>query len=108
MIGDKGNCLLVSGEMPYRCNRVDVSSQSLCEDHCTSWNSCIGYDYHLAKKNKCNLTTSERSCPSGFKPYIDDDNAYIDDWPIAASMNDLKADPWGFRGSQGWVCYGKI
>merc|ERR1719347_2234758 len=111
LINDKGICVHVSGKDPYQCFRNDVSSQSLCEDHCTSWNSCIGYDGlfgHLAKKTKCNLFISERSCPSGFKPYNGMIGQWQHDWPIAASMNDLKADPLGFRGSQDWVCYGKI
>ena len=101
----KGFCDHVSGEDPFECYRahyenytlsIDVSSQSLCEDHCTARSSCVAYEYDYSKH--CFLIPSERSCPSGFEV---DNNAI----PIAASMNDLKAYP---NPGYDWVCYGKI
>ena len=94
-ITDKGYCINVFGKQPYKCRRDDVASQSLCEDLCTALSSCIAYEYGYSKY--CDLIPSERSCPSGFY------SIWGQLGPIAASMNDLKADP-----SFGWVCYGKI
>jgi len=97
LIADHGGCQLVSGTFAFSCKNYDVSSQSLCQDHCTAMASCIGYDYRWSSNSHCGLIPSERSCPSGFTP----------DWAeywntTAASMNDLVPYPyWDF------VCYGK-
>ena len=96
MIGEKGYCKHVSGEWPFRCYRSDVSSQSLCEDQCTSLTSCIGYHYGIKYNKHCSLIPCERSCPSGF-------SVFGNSRPIAASMKDLKADT-----APDFVCYGKI
>ena len=101
LITDKGLCMHVSGKQAYHCFHKHVSSQSLCEDHCTSTTSCIGYYYYFnsERRRNCNLIQSERGCTAkGFSEYFD--FKYL---KIAASTNDLKADP-----SPGWVCYGKI
>ena len=96
LIVDKGWCELESGEFPYQCCREEVSSQILCEDHCSSWTSCIAYDYLITDKLKiCCLTPSERSCPSGFITENEPN-------PIASSMNELR----GFS-DPNYVCYGK-
>ena len=98
LITDEGYCQHVSGKDPYTCNRNDVSSQSLCENHCTSWTSCIGYFYNIRESSWCYLIPSERSCPSDFSPK--DTSG-----PIAASMNKLKA---GYPALPlRYVCYGK-
>jgi len=65
LIGE-GYCQLESGELPYQCCREDVSSQILCENHCSSWTSCIAYDYFITDETECCLIPLERSCPSGF------------------------------------------
>ena len=91
MIGNKGYCEHVSGELPYLCYRDGVSSQS-CEDHCTSGASCIAYYYH--KYGGCYLIPSKKSCPSGFIYGLG---------PIAASINELKA-----HSHPDYVCYGKV
>lgn len=108
----KGFCDHVSGEDPFECYRahyenytlsIDVLSQSLCEDNCTSWTSCIAYYYGRINNIKgheyCCLIPSERSCPSGFSTASKSGS-------IAASMNDLKADDlWGYFSFLD--CYGK-
>ena len=98
LIGDKGYCVHVSGEVPYQCWRYDVSSQSLCEDHCTSSTSCIAYYYHTndnVHEMRCHLITSEKSCPLEFSPQYQSG-------PIAATVNELKAYP-----HSSYDCYGK-
>ena len=95
MISDKGDCLHVSGKCNYRCYRQGVSSQSSCEDYCTSQITCVGYDYKIEDKN-CYLYPSEKSCPSGF-------SVYSESGPTAASMNDLTPAL-----ASGHVCYGKL
>ena len=94
---ERGVCRHVSGNVPYRCVRRDVSSQSSCEAACTSQTSCIAYSYNIGdvKYRHCYLIPSERSCPLGFEET--EESA-----PIAASMNDLKAED-----SSYYVCYGK-
>jgi len=62
----EGFCQLESGEIPYQCCLDDVSSQILCENHCSSWSSCIAYDYFITDEKECCLLPLERSCPSGF------------------------------------------
>ena len=96
-----GFCKHVSGKLIYRCKRHDVSSQSLCEDYCTSWNSCVGYHYDIKDNEDCYLIPSDKGCPSGFK-------RLSKSGPIAASMNDLKAFLPRWVCSRCWVCYGKI
>ena len=100
----KGFCDHVSGEDPFECYRahyenytlsIDVSSQSLCEDHCTSWTSCIAYQYNIKESSWCYLIPSKRSCPSNFTP-VNTSGA------IAASMNQLKTNS-----ILSHVCYGK-
>jgi len=100
LITDKGDCLHVSGNTPYACFRYNVSSQSLCEDHCTSLTSCVAYHFLLPDTNfdysNCYLIPSEIGCPSGFE------DRPTSSYPIAASMNDLKP---GY--ATDYVCYGK-
>ena len=98
LIGE-GLCIHKSGDLwsyPYQCCQEDVvSSQILCEDDCSSWTSCIAYQYN--DRYGCCLIPSEKSCPSGFKKEISG--------PIAASMNELT-----FRQKDSYptlVCYGK-
>ena len=97
LISNKKDCKHKSGKSAYSCYRGDVSSQSSCEDYCTSQITCVGYDYYIKTSEKCFLYPSERSCPSGF-------SEYASSGPTAASMNDLIV---GSAGS-GYVCYGKI
>ena len=95
MISNKGYCKLVSGKLPYHCDRSNVTSKSMCEDHCTTLSSCVAYDYNTLG-NFCELFPSVRSCPSGFTPYSESA-------PIATKMNDLIAT----SGGNTWGCYGK-
>jgi len=99
LITDKGYCGHVSymGHMPSKCFREGVSSQSLCEDHCTTWTSCIAFDYSTETAEVysiCSLIAPDSFCPSGFSH---------EPGPLAESKNDLIA----FRVS-GAVCYAKI
>jgi len=97
LIADHGVCEHVSGSLPFSCIIYDVSSLSLCQDHCTAMASCIGYQYRWETNEGCSLFPSERSCPSGFTSSWSKESQ-----PIAASMNDLAPIPyWPF------VCYGK-
>lgn len=93
---DKGICKHVSGKDPYRCHKYGVSSQSLCEDHCTSLTTCLAYHYNTKNNVYCSLIPSDKICPSGFYPYYKSG-------PIAKSISELKADLYS-----GYVCYGKI
>jgi len=95
LIADKGFCDHVSGKSVYQCSQYKVTSQKLCEDQCTSWTSCIAYNYNFNETSWCYLIPSERSCPLDF-------TAHYTGGVIAASMNELKADP-----SSRFVCYGK-
>ena len=90
----------MSGKVVNQCYRADVSSQSLCEDDCTSLTSCIGYQYYAGKNTYCYLIPSERNCPSGFLPHYESG-------PIAISMNDLKSGPMTASMNETYVCYGK-
>ena len=93
----KGYCEHESGEKPYRCCLDDVSSQILCENHCSSWTSCIAYEYGNADFSilNCCLIPLEKSCPSDFvKEHLPG--------TIAASMNELRGDS-----DSNSVCHGK-
>jgi len=103
LITDKGTCIHVSGIYPFKCSGYDDIPLSLCEDHCTSTASCIGYNIgYLGSidKDSCLLIPSERNCPSGFKPIFETG-------PIAASIKDLIPKEW-VTSDRGFVCYGKI
>ena len=105
MISNNGYCKLVSGKLPYHCDRTNVTSKSICEDHCTAMSSCVGYDY-CKSRNVCELFPSVRSCPSGFNVDCSrkDSGQDCKSAPIATKMNDLVAS----SNNWGWVCYGKI
>ena len=91
-------CIHVSLISAYGCFQEEVSSQSLCEDHCTSQITCVGYQYNIKGNNSCTLFPSDRSCPSGFL-----ENDEYD--PTAASINDLRVV---YKSNTDYVCYGKI
>ena len=93
----KGDCKHKSGKSAYSCYRKDVSSQSSCEDYCTSHIICVAYNWNIEANKYCTLYPSQKGCPSGFS----DDFKYE---TIAASMNDLIAT----NPESGDVCYGKI
>ena len=93
-----GYCIHVSLISAYGCFQEEVSSQSLCEDHCTSQITCVGYQYNIKGNNSCTLFPSDRSCPSGFL-----ENDEYD--PTAASINDLRVV---YKSNTDYVCYGKI
>ena len=96
LISNSSSCKHVSGNNPYQCFRDDVGPQSICEDHCTGFSSCVAYDYGTIY-NFCYLYPSVRSCPSGF-------SAEYESGPIAATMTDFRKGPNFFHNM---VCYGK-
>jgi len=97
LISDKGDCILVSGKSTYTCYRQVVSSQSSCEDYCTSQITCVGYDYDMRGDEHCHLYPSDRSCPSGFTAFCKTRGV------TTASRNDLIAGR-----KDHYACYGKI
>ena len=97
MISDKGDCIHVSGKCNYRCYRQGVSSQSSCEDYCTSQITCVGYDYDMRGDEHCHLYPSDRSCPSGFTAFCKTRGV------TTASRNELIAGR-----KDHYACYGKI
>lgn len=105
MISNNGNCKVASGKYPFNCDRANVTSKSICEDHCTAMSSCVGYDY-CKSLNLCELFPSVRSCPSGFNEDCSREDSGQDckSAPITTKMNDFMAS----SNNWGWVCYGKI
>ena len=116
-----GVCKHKSGEFPFECLRNGTSSQSLCEEYCTSWTSCIAFvsktltkpftELKLKRnlwKLSCSLITQDRSCPSGFRPIFMDLRI---SGPIAASKNDLVAFEFPIGKIPGfgfdYACYGR-
>lgn len=57
-ISNNGWCVHRSGKNPPECYREHVSSQSLCEDHCTAMDSCIAINYYTQANIYCNLLFS--------------------------------------------------
>jgi len=93
----------------FACIHDDVSSRELCESHCTSLDSCIGYDYQFGdfwgKNGNCRVFPTEKCCPPGFRPKGGD---LSESMLPASSINDLKEMATEDYSNIFKGCYGKV
>ena len=90
-----GNCRHTYGDITFCLNR-EVTSQSRCEEFCSSFGSCLAYEYGVSGYNMgyCYLYPSDYTCPNDFE-LSEGENT-------AKSIDDLVSFP-----NSDFVCKGK-